>query len=78
MTDPANPPAPGQPMQILLPQPLQDIMQAWPGVLARVAACEAKPRPTSSSGWMILASALAGAGGMALGVWLWSVRSLWL
>ena len=75
MTDPTPPP--GQPMQILLPQPLQDIMQAWPGVVARVAACEAKPAPSGSSGWMIAASALAGAGAMALGVFAWSIRHLW-
>ena len=75
MMDPATPPPP---MQILLPQPLQDIMAQWPGVVARVAACEAKPVQTGSTGWIIAASVLCGAGGMALAVWLWSIRAVWL
>ena len=73
MTDPVHP---NPPMQILVPQPLQDIMAQWPGVVARLAACEAKSVPTGVSGWIIAASVLAGAGGMALGVWLWSIRAL--
>lgn len=72
-------PIPGQPMQILLPPQLQEIMQQFPSVLTRVAACEAKPVAVSpSAGSIAVAAFLAGMGVMALAVFLWNVRSLFL
>ena len=67
---------PPQQMQILLPQPLQEVMQQWPTVLTRLAACEAKPVSTAPVVWIACCAGLLGAGGMALLVWLWQFRDL--
>ena len=69
-------PPPGQQMQILLPQPLQEVMQQWTAVLTRLAACEAKSAPTAPVVWIACCAGLLGAGGMALLVWLWQFRDL--
>ena len=79
-------PVPGQQMQILLPPPLQEIMQQFPEVLkrlgafeAKVLALEAKPTPTGGSSNLKLAAAfayLAGFSTMALFVWLWFNASI--
>lgn len=79
MAPPGMPPGGGQ-MQILLPPPLQEIMQQFPEVLkrlgtfeAKVLALEAKPSPVASSSTKLVAAFayLAGFATMALLTWLW-------
>lgn len=89
-TGPAGPPmgmpVPGQQMQILLPPPLQEIMQQFPEVLkrlgtfeAKVLALEAKPAPSGGSANLKLAAAfayLAGFTTMAFLVFMWNYAGI--
>lgn len=75
-----GPPQPGQQMQILLPPPLQEVMQQFPEVLkrlgmfeAKVLALESKPAAAGHSPTKLVAAFayLAGFSTMAALVWLW-------
>ena len=68
---PPGMPLPGQQMQIMLPQPLQDVMQQFPSVVARVAALEAKPAGGSPVNLVAAVAFLSGFGLMASLVFLW-------
>lgn len=71
---PQGMPIPGAPMQIMLPQPLQEVMQQFPEVLKRLKAIEDKPAVAISGPPTKLVAAfafLAGCSGMAFLVWLW-------
>ena len=79
---PMNPglPGPGQQMQILLPPPLQEVMQQFPELLkrlgqfeAKVLALEAKPAPVGNSSTKLVAAFayLAGLATMSFLVFMW-------
>lgn len=78
---PVNPTAPGLPppgpppqsVQIMLPPPLQEIMQQFPDVVKRLGALEAKHVSVAPSPTKLMAAFffLAGSSSMALLVWLW-------
>lgn len=72
-TGPQGIPLPGGQMQIMLPAPLQDVMQQFPDVLKRLAAVEARPVGTSAAPTKLVAAFayLAGFSTMAVLVWLW-------
>lgn len=70
---PGMPTQPGQPMQIMLPQPLQDIMQQWPEIKQRLKAVEEKPVATVSPNLKLVAITgfVVGAACMAILTFLW-------
>ena len=78
-------PQPGQQMQILLPPPLQEIMQQFPEVLkrlgtfeAKVLALEAKPTAVGSPNLKLAAALayLAGFATMSFLVFLWNYAAI--
>lgn len=73
-TLPTLPPGmPPGPMQIMLPQPLQEVMQQFPEVLKRLKAIEDKPVVMSGAPTKLVAACafLAGFGVMSFLVFLW-------
>ena len=67
----------GQPVQIMLPQPLQDVMQQFPEVKKRVEALEQRPLAFKNPNLLLVGvmAACLGAGLMALAVFWWHYGS---
>lgn len=70
-------PVPGSPLQIMLPPPLQEVMQQFPDVVKRLAALETKPvLPQTPVALVATCAYLAGVVTMSLLVFLWHSGSL--
>ena len=74
---PTGPLPPGQPVQIMLPQQLQDVMQQFPEVKKRVEALEQRPTALKNPNLFLVGvmAACLGAGLMALAVFWWHYGS---